>query len=163
VAEKIYVYLYSENVKEVYNQVKKLDFNIPENGAVFYSGEKAKKIAWLYALKIDSKAIEHTKAGNVFETWDWFNFASHVVDFWGKPNFGNDQSIVWSALSKAYAKKAVGRAHVFQEKVGVIWKNYEKPILKKRGVKYKVHDVKDITDIKKFVDEIIKKDKQDKQ
>jgi hypothetical protein len=63
---------------------------------------------------------------------------------------------VWSALSKAYAENAEGKVHVFQEKIGVIWKNYEEPTLKKKGVEYEVHDVKSVTNIKKFVDEIIK-------
>jgi hypothetical protein len=43
-AEEIYVSLYSENVNVMYEQVKQLNFTTPKNGAVFYSGEKAKKL-----------------------------------------------------------------------------------------------------------------------
>ncbi|GMB10999.1 MAG: hypothetical protein NkDv07_0961 [Candidatus Improbicoccus devescovinae] len=155
VAEEIYVSLYSEDVNTVYKQVKKLDFTTLEDGAVFYSGERAKKIAWLYALKTGSKAIEQTKGGMVFETWDWFNNASHKVKSWGKPDLGNDQSIVWAALSKAYAGKAKGSATVFQEKVGEIFKKCEKPMLDKKGIEYKIYDVKEVTNIKQFIAEII--------
>lgn len=134
--EKLFVAIFSEDVEDIFKQVKDLNFNTPINGAVFYSGEEGKKAAWYYAQKIGSKAIEQTPGGNLFETWDWFNEAAFKVKYWEKPKKGNDQAIVWAALSKAYASKAQGIANVFQSYKGNIWEKIRKTC--SNGSQYKI-------------------------
>ncbi len=117
---------------------------------------KGKKVAWQYARAIGSKAIEQTRGGSLFEYWEWFNKIGFKVKYWGKPSIGNDQAIVWSALSKAYALNASGVANVFQEYEGNIWKNYEKPTLLSKGVAYNIHKINSNTNINNLVNDLLK-------
>lgn len=155
-AEKLFVDLFSNDVNVIYNDVKKLNFQLPRNGGVFYSGMKGKKAAWLYARNIGSKAIEQTRGGSLFEYWNWFNDVGFKVKYWGKPSKGNDQAIVWSALSKAYAQNASGVANVFQEYEGNIWKNYEKPTLLSKNVDYEVHKINSSTNVISLVENLLR-------
>ncbi len=100
-------------------------------------------------------AIGQTKGGSLFEYWNWFNNIGFKVKYWGRPSEGNDQAIVWSALSKAYAQNATGKANIFQEYEGIIWKNYEKPTLMSRNVNYVVHKVSSSTNIATLVENIL--------
>lgn len=139
-AEILFVNMFSKNVDNIFRYVKKIDFKTPKNGAVFYSGEMGKKFAWLYAYKHAGKAIEQTPGGSIFENWDWLDKSAFKIEHWAKNNY-NDQALLWGALSKAYASQASGVAHVFQEKSGKIWENYEMPELMRKGVKFEIYKV----------------------
>lgn len=95
----------SGNIDEHIKMARELDFKTPKDGATFYSGMKGKKKAWQHAKIIGSKAIEQTSGGNTFETWNWFNKKAFPENKWGTHGKDN-QSVVWSALSKVYAENA---------------------------------------------------------
>ena len=136
-----------ECLENYLDMCKKLDLNASSSkGSIFYSGHEAKLQAWKYARNHDCKAIEQTPGGDLFETWDWFNkyaFKSAEVPDGDEPTWGtekqNDAYLVWGALSQEYANRSKDNAHVFQQKTGKIWDNFEKPTLEKKGTNYHIH------------------------
>ena len=104
------------------------DTSTPNNGAVFWSGNKT--AASTYAENINGTIMEGTPGGKVFDNWDWL---SKQYPEW---NTGTslDQKPIWEALSKQYANGATGKVTYVhpEDYVGHVWDELESQIIDQR-------------------------------
>ena len=101
------------------------DTSSPENGAVFWSGNKEGAAA--YANGIGGTIMEQTPGGQVFDNWEALQ---RRYPQW------EDQRPIWEALSSQYANGAEGIATYVHPNgyVGKVWANIEKPILEEKDI-----------------------------
>lgn len=103
------------------------DTSSPNNGAVFWSGNKEGAAA--YADGIGGTIMEQTSGGQVFDDW---SILQKMYPEWGTGT-ALDQKPIWEALSSQYANGASGDvsyAHPFGY-YGDIWLNIEYPALER--------------------------------
>ena len=115
------------------------DTSSPENGAVFWSGNKEGAAA--YANGIGGTIMEQTLGGQVFDNWEALR---RRYPQW------EEQRPIWEALSRQYANGASGEVtyvHIIKDGkpyYGQVWKEVEKPILTPNLWNGKVADISEV-------------------
>ena len=128
--------LNSTQIAEAYEAMKAGDYvkmasyfdtSSPENGAVFWSGNKEGAAA--YANGIGGTIMEQTSGGQVFDGW---KNLQKMYPEWGTGT-ALDQKPIWEALSSQYANEASGNvSYVHPEGYyGNVWLNIEYPVLER--------------------------------
>ena len=120
------------------------DTSSPENGAVFWSGNKEGAAA--YANGIGGTIMEQTPGGQVFDNWEALRRRYPEWD----TKTALDQSPIWKALSAQYAREASGEVtyvHIIKDGepyYGRVWKKIEEPILTQNLWNGKVTDISEV-------------------
>lgn len=116
----------------------------PNNGAVFWSGNKDAAAA--YANGIRGTIMEQTPGGQVFDNW------RGLQGMYPEWDTGTvlDQKLIWNELSSQYAEGASGNVvyvHIIKDGkpyYGAVWNNIEKKILAKNMWNGKVTNISEV-------------------